>query len=388
MPALDQFMLPWSEILPSSGPIASTIQAARSMHLLPEAYIQGFSFVRYFSEARGAFLAGAYSTTGWWWFFPATFIWKSTVVELLATVALLTLCFERLIRRRPRVSAGLRRLAPLLALGLVYGGFSLTSHLNIGQRHILPLYLILFVSTGALVHVTRPARRYGWAALPIAALFPVIAIAPHYLTYFNLPSGGAQNGWRKLVDSSLDWGQGLPDLAAWVAEHRQPDERLYVSYFGSDSLAYRLPDATPLAPIYDHFRPRRFEELQPGLYCIGATMLQDAYSPVNGPWDDDKEASYRRGMAWARGRLEAGTLDNRIVDFGRDDTEALWQIDRLRFARLMRYLRVRPADAIVANCVLVFRLNALELQAMIEGPPEVVELMLQSAAAGQIPGRD
>ena len=45
-------------------------------------------------------------------------------------------------------------MAPLLALFSVYGIFSLTTHLNIGHRHILPLYPVLIIFTGAL----------GWAA--------------------------------------------------------------------------------------------------------------------------------------------------------------------------------------------------------------------------------
>ena len=165
----------------------------------------------------------------------------------------------------------------------------------------------------------------------------------------------------------------MPSLAKWLDENRQDGEPVYVSYFGSDSLRDQVPDAIPLAPVYDHYRPRRFIELQPGLFCIGATMLQDVFSPMRGPWDDAKESAYRQNMAWARQALAAGTVENRIVDFGRDGTEPLWQADRLRFARLLRYLRVRPPDAIVANTTLVFRLSDLELQAMIESPPEIVE---------------
>ncbi len=388
MPPIDKFILAWEETLSIKGPVTDAIQLARQTQFLPEAYMEGFAHLRFQGSARAAFLAGEYGTTGWWWFFPAAFLWKSTPMEWGVVVALAGLIAFRLRKRPAATLARCRRLAPLLVFGAVFSFFTLTSPLNIGHRHILPLYPILFVFAGALM-AALPAARQRWMLVPPAlALVSALSVAPHYLTYFNLPSGGPQQGWHKLVDSSLDWGQGLPALATWVADHHDPAEPLYVSYFGSDSLRYRLPDAIPLAPIYDHYRPRPFVELQPGLYCIGATMLQDIFSPVAGPWNDEKEAAYRRGMAWARGRLEAGTLDNRIVDFGREDTEALWQVDRLRFARLMRYLRVRPADAIVANCVLVFRLNALELQAMIEGPPEVVDLMLQSAAAGQIPGRD
>ncbi len=388
MPPIEKFMLPWEETLSLPGMVTAVIQFARDLKLLPEAYIEGFAFVRYFGTARGAFLDGAYSTTGWWWFFPAAFYWKSTVVELLCTGALGALFVAKIRRPWPHQLRSLTRLAPLLVWAVVFGTFCLTSNLNIGQRHILPLYPVLFILAGALF-ATVPSRfRKGMILLPLTSAIIALNIAPHYLTFFNALSGGPKQGWKKLADSSLDWGQGLPELSRWVQENRQPDETLYVSYFGSDALARRLPDAIPFAPIYDHFRLRRFEELEPGLYCIGATMLQDVFSPVNGPWDAAKEEAYRAGMAWARQQLETGQLENRIIDFGRAGTAGLWQVERLRFARLMLYLRERRPDAIVANTTLVFRLNELELRAMIDGPPTVVERMIEAAKRGEIPGRD
>ena len=40
-------------------------------------------------------------------------------------------------------------LSPLLILGGIYGLACLTSHLNIGLRHMMPLYPVLFVLAGA-----------------------------------------------------------------------------------------------------------------------------------------------------------------------------------------------------------------------------------------------
>ncbi|WP_221029760.1 ArnT family glycosyltransferase [Actomonas aquatica] len=388
MPPHEQFILTWEEMLSWKGPVTAVIQFARDWQLLPEAYIEGFTHVRYQGSARGAFLAGELSTTGWWWFFLATFAWKSTSAELLLTFLCAVLGLRRLARSGTSlVSAQLTRFAPLIVFVAVFGSFSLMSSLNIGHRHILALYPVLFILGGGVVQWMPRRGRAGLIALPVLSLAGALTVAPHYLTFFNYLSGGPKQGWHKLVDSSLDWGQGLPALATWVNQHREPDEPLYVSYFGSDSLSYHLPDAIPFAPIYDHYRPRRFEELKPGLYCIGATMLQDIFSPVKGPWTADKEESYRRGMAWARRQLAQGTLENRIIDFGRENTEGLWQVERLRFARIARYLRVRPPDAIVANATMVYRLNELEISALVEGPPEAVSLLIEAAERGEILGQ-
>ena len=44
----------------------------------------------------------------------------------------------------------LYRTAPLVVLFVVYWATSITSHLNIGHRHILPTYPVLFIAAGAL----------------------------------------------------------------------------------------------------------------------------------------------------------------------------------------------------------------------------------------------
>ena len=41
-------------------------------------------------------------------------------------------------------------------------------------------------------------------------------VHPHYLAYFNEPAGGPRDGYRRLVDSSLDWGQDLTGLSDWM----------------------------------------------------------------------------------------------------------------------------------------------------------------------------
>src|SRR5690606_33111237 len=100
---------------------------------------------------------------------------------------------------------------------VVYGGASITSHLNIGHRHLLPLYPVLFIGAGGLGRwlSSRSFLRAGAVgALLLWHAAAAAAIAPHFLAFFNPLGGGPRNGWRHLVDSSLDWGQDLPGLRA------------------------------------------------------------------------------------------------------------------------------------------------------------------------------
>jgi len=56
-----------------------------------------------------------------------------------------------------------------------------------------------------------------------------------YLAYFNQVAAGPKNGYKHLVDSSLDWGQDLPALRSWLAQN--PDRfgtgQRYLAYFGT-----------------------------------------------------------------------------------------------------------------------------------------------------------
>ena len=127
---------------------------------------------------------------------------------------------------------------PLWAFGLVYGAFAITSQLNIGHRHILPIYPVLFIGCGAVVYLLRQNRRTIFiAAVAILFLWQIgesFAIRPNYLAYFNEVAGGPARGYEHLVDSSVDWGQDLPALKRWLDAHPAiVDGKMYVRTYGA-----------------------------------------------------------------------------------------------------------------------------------------------------------
>jgi len=54
---------------------------------------------------------------------------------------------------------------------------------------------------------------------------------PHFLAYTSVWAGGRDAGQEVLVDSSLDWGQGLLELQRFMEE--EAVDRVSLSYFGS-----------------------------------------------------------------------------------------------------------------------------------------------------------
>ncbi len=387
LPPAWKFYVPWAEVMPQHGLAHAFFIQARSWHLLPEAYLQGFAYVLTAAQARGAFLLGQYGDTGWWWFFPYAFLAKSSLGELLATLSLILIAALSWTGLRSsndrwiRVREDLHRLAPLLVFAGVYWAAAMHSHLNIGQRHILPTYLVLFITFGALVGPGAKVGRRLLAVLLVGiAAFESFWVRPYYLAFFNLAVGGPSAGWHQLVDSSLDWGQGLPELAAWLRQHRRPDERVYISYFGTDDPFYEGIAATELSPYYAYGRQRRWVELHAGIYCVSATMLQDVYSVVGGAWTMAREDTYVHLRQQMRSDLAAGKRSPVFAEFGTGPNAPLWSLDRLRFARLCLYLRVRRPDTVIGYNQFVFRLDAREVHVVVDGTLKQLTAMMEQAA--------
>src|SRR6185436_4040357 len=210
-------------------------------HVLREAWLYGLTFVLQFSRARGAFMSGDYSITGWVSFFPWAFTIKSTLPFLLIVIVGMTAALRASARQRFLVVLEkLRPLTPLAVLFAVYWATSLTSHLNIGHRHILPTYPVLFIAAGWLartIDLRRPIAMMGLLLLVGWHVGESMVARPNYLAYFNEIVGGSRNGWRHLVDSSLDWGQDLPGLKRWLDENAK-DAPVYLSYFGTGEPFY------------------------------------------------------------------------------------------------------------------------------------------------------
>lgn len=387
LPAAVKFFAAWDGIVPAEGFWKIFFDVARDHHVLPEAYLQGFAYVLSAAQERGAFLAGEFSTTGWWWFFPYAFLVKSSFAELLAVAAISVSAVGPSARTH---GAALRqqatRLAPLLVFAVVYGAFSLASNLNIGHRHILPLYPVLFIIAGAIVR-PRASRLGPVVALLLTALAASTAFTarPHYLAFFNRIAGGPEAGWRHLVDSSLDWGQNLPRLSTWLHEHRRSGEPVYISIFGTDDASYHGIDAQELSPYYSFGRERHWLELQAGLYCVSATMLQDVYSPYAGPWTVEREFNYQKLLRLLRAELANGTRTTELGEFGKGPGHLLWNLDRARFARLCFYLREREADANIGHSILIFRLSAEEVRLTVDG--SLSELATAMTARAEFNGK-
>jgi Dolichyl-phosphate-mannose-protein mannosyltransferase len=177
---------------------------------LREVY-DGIQAVRFHEHiGHDSYLLGEYRKTGWWYFFPVVLAVKTPIGFLLLAGAGLAVVFVK--------DAGhswQRRLTAIFPMIILL--VCMTSRINIGVRHILPIYPPLAVLGGyQAARLVRDGKR-RWmraAGLLLVAWVTVdsLVVHPDYMAYFNsLASAHPEN---VLVETDLDWGQDLFRLAA------------------------------------------------------------------------------------------------------------------------------------------------------------------------------
>ena len=114
------------------------------------------------------------------------------------------------------------------------------SNLQIGFRHILPLFPLCFIIAGRTEELLK-GRLLSLVIWFLISWHVVSSLSawPNYIGYFNEIIGGPKNGYKYLRDSNLDWGQGLPALADYMKKNKV--EEVALEYFGqADPGAYGI----------------------------------------------------------------------------------------------------------------------------------------------------
>ncbi|MGC2112243.1 MAG: glycosyltransferase family 39 protein [Candidatus Korobacteraceae bacterium] len=237
-PAADPALRPHysiDQLVGTRGTLHNVAYAVAELPFIPApAFFQGLAKIRY-AEATGhkGYLLGHIRQTGWWYFFLVALAVKSTIPFLILVFAGVVHLIKVTLLPAKRWVA----VAPLVA-ALTVLLLCVPSQINIGVRHILPIYPLLAIIAGVggawLWSTTRPM--YAGAALVILLsawhLTSSVRAHPDYLAYFNEFAG--QHPERILVDSDLDWGQDLLRLSA-VLQQRQISQ-LSIAYAGSSHL--------------------------------------------------------------------------------------------------------------------------------------------------------
>jgi hypothetical protein len=159
-------------------------------HLLPESYLYGLADVRIMSDFYSSYLLGTTYPHGVWFYFPAAIAIKSTLTFLLLLA--LTICAIVTRRLTGRREILFLTIPPAFHLLVAMG-----AGMNIGVRHILPVYVFLsvliaraksplglFNLCAAVVsgsfHATQLSRVSGVCQRIVGRAFAVLQIAERF----------------------------------------------------------------------------------------------------------------------------------------------------------------------------------------------------------------
>lgn len=194
-----------------------------------------------------SYLLGQHSEFGWWYYFPVAFLIKTPISTQIFLLLLLVFGISYFFRKNSAGTPFYQKLRSismqwyiLILPPVIYFLFSMNSHLNLGVRHIFPIYPFVFVLCGFLLTVKmkklHKPYRMSIVLLTLFYAFSSVATYPNYLAYFNEAIGGPKNGSDFLVDSNIDWGQSAKQLKQYMLDRNI--EYVCISYFGQANLSY------------------------------------------------------------------------------------------------------------------------------------------------------
>lgn len=195
------------------------ISTMARLRILPESYLYGLVDIKLTANYYTSYVLGKVYAHSVWFYFPVTFLIKSTVGVLALSLLSLAVVVSG------RLSRG-REILFLLVPPGVYLAVALTAGMNIGVRHVLIVYVFVYVLIGgAAWALIRRSRRWAYivGALLLLHLGSSLMAFPNYIAYGNELWGGPSQTYRYLSDSNADWGQQLKSVKQYLDQRGVKD---------------------------------------------------------------------------------------------------------------------------------------------------------------------
>ena len=232
------------------------------------------------AKGHSAYLLGMRSESGWWYYYLVILAVKTP----LPFLALLAFGFVK----------NSRKWLPLaFALGILL--FASTSRINIGVRHVLPIYIgLCVVSSAGIVRLLELSGRAPWAKWTLALLMFWMAATsllshPDYIPYFNALGGDEPE--KIAVDSDLDWGQDMQRLGKRLQQAGAPAVTFNPFVLADLEHVHGFPKISQSNPQFP----------SPGWNAVSLTVLKEARlglfdtHPEITPWPEGVKAPERIG---------------------------------------------------------------------------------------------
>lgn len=191
---------------------------------VPYPYLQGIDLIRY-NEQSGAsygniYLLGHISAVEG---FPGYFIVASFLKVPIATQVILILALVLYFLGKER-RAGFFRNENFLLLPVAFFTvyFNLFYNTQIGIRHFLPVFPLLYVFSGNLFAGWKDfsvlKRSLSWGLI-VYLFISSFSYYPYNISYFNEIVWDRTLAYKYLADSNIDWGQGQKELWEYLSSN-------------------------------------------------------------------------------------------------------------------------------------------------------------------------
>ncbi|TWT54064.1 hypothetical protein Pla22_16990 [Rubripirellula amarantea] len=188
---------------------------------VPQEFVVGMDRQQYdFETGLGGYAAGTLSGTGWWWFYLYAMLVKLPTGTWLAMTAS-AVCIYMQSNRKLAVIA---KIDVALVGVIAFAMLQITAYKSgFAQQHryIFPFYPFAFFLTASALRIVDWTSWYAKLTWTGAGLTVVACIGatPHWLGFFNLPSGGSRDGYKHLFNDATDWGQDCYLVRQWLEQH-------------------------------------------------------------------------------------------------------------------------------------------------------------------------
>jgi uncharacterized membrane protein (UPF0136 family) len=247
-------------------------------------YAQGHSFTQ--------FLLGEFSTDGWPHYYYVAYLLKTPVGGILLFILAIVAA-----RRKRSVAQD----ASLLFIGLFFA-VSMTSHIDLGLRYVLPVYPFIYTATAISLAgvVTERRRAIGVGVLVAWHCVSSLLAYPGYIAYFNELIGSHRNADKFLMDSNLDWGQDLRRLRIWCDQNGV--DFIRIDYFGGGEPSYEFGKRAERYP-----GPRL---LPKGWFALSRHFYRSSFEPASKvDYDTILAASKARYVTTINGSIDVYRVD-------------------------------------------------------------------------------
>jgi len=289
-----------------------------------------FGIMRVFQRVTGGnttYFMEQVNKIGFYSYFPIVFLIKMTIPTLIFIFSAIGIALYGFFHRFRKI-AGVTKinifsrftnfirthvLESLILLFIsIYLASSISGRLNIGIRHLFPIFPFIFILLSKTIfsfikklHTPKQVKLAHSIiiALCVILILNTLSTYPNYVSYFNAFAGGPKNGYRFVVDSNADWGQDLKRLKNWIQEYNhcamtkspdacvsykypieegKPIQKIRVDYFGGgynthqEDLRYYLGNLCEI--WHGDTRP-----IVPGWYAISTEYLQNSIYDLTEP---------------------------------------------------------------------------------------------------------